>query len=271
MPALSSGSEPTRNLDRSMEYNAYYAEVAALVTFLAMGVRLRRKAARSQSPPERFLSAAFLFWALGYMLWDLPYALTDDPWRLSLFGFSGRVAIHLGTISLALFIRSVFRPQEGWAVWLVVGMTLCLVAGVGGSAWIGDWLGDRPFDNVWYWMELAGNIAPSSWMAAEGLIAYANARRRGRLGLCDPISCNRFFLWGLAGVVWLALEIVVLVQEIEFALNGRWSDATDIFSGVCQFVPVALLWIAFFPPASYRNWIARHGGDRETTRAAQNG
>lgn len=75
-------------------------------------------------------------------------------------------------------------------------------------------------------MELAGNIVPSAWMAAEGLIAHENARRRRRLGLCDPICCNRFLLWGLAGVVWLVLEIVVLVQEIEFALNGRWSDAT---------------------------------------------
>lgn len=99
-------------------------------------------------PPERFLSATFLFWALGYILWDLPYALTNDQSLLSLFGFGGRVAIHLGTFPLSLFIRSVFRPPERWARWFVVATAFGLLVGVGGSTSIGDWLRDRPFDSV---------------------------------------------------------------------------------------------------------------------------
>jgi hypothetical protein len=253
-----------------MDYNAYYAEVAAFLAFLVMSVRLHRKGVRSHGLPERFLSAAFLFWALGYLLWDLPYALTDDASQLSLFSFAGRVAIHLGTIALSLFIRSVFRPRARWALWLVFGTALGLLAGAAGSAWVGDWLGDRPFSDFWYWPELAANIVPSAWMAWEGMIAYESARKRRSLGLCSPLLCNRFLLWGLAGAVWSMLEIVALAQEIELTLTGRGSDLTDIFSGACQFIPAVLMWLAFFPPDFYRNRVARHGENPPKMSAVRN-
>jgi hypothetical protein len=250
-----------------MEYDAYYAEIAALLAFLVMGVRLHRMGVRTRSAPERLLSAAFLLWALGYLLWDVPYAFSQDESEIWVFVFASRVAIDLGTIALALFIRSVFRARERWARWLVVASAFGVLAGVAGSAWSGDWLGDRPFDSAWYWMELAGNLAPSAWMAAEGLIAHRNARRRERLGLCDPLTCNRFLLWGIAGAIWLLLEFVVLAQEIQLRLAGRSFALGDAFSGLCQFVPVVLVWLAFFPPVSYREWISRRATrvDRPST------
>jgi len=236
-----------------MTYNAYYAEVAALIAFLVMGIRLHRMSVKTRGVPERYLSLAFLLWALGYVLWDVPYHLTEDAWLVARYSFGGRVAINFGTIALALFIRSVFRPEGRWALGLVIATAVGLIGGVAGSAWAGDWVGERPFDYAWYWVELVANIAPSVWMAAEGMIAYQNAKRRLRLGICDALSCNRFLLWALAGVGWAALEIFSFAQELELALVGRWSILTDLAMGVCEFMPVVLIWLAFFPPDAYRN------------------
>jgi len=238
-----------------MTYNAYYAEVIAMAVFIVIGVRLHRVCAQTHRLPERCLSAAFLLWALGYVLWDVPVLLTQDDWLLARCAFGGRVAIHLGTIGLALFIRAVFRPDSRWALWFVIAIAVSLLGSAADSARMGDWMGERPFAYASYWLELVADVAPSAWMAAEGMIAYQSAKKRMRLGLCDALSCNRFLLWGLAGAIWAALEIVTFAQEYEIAVAGSQSFVFDLLMGACEFVPALLVWLAFFPPAAYRSWI----------------
>jgi hypothetical protein len=238
-----------------MSYNAYYAEVVAMTVFLVMGIRLYRVSAQTRGLPERCLSAAFLLWALGYILWDVPAVFTEDAQLLAGCAFGGRIAIHLGTIALALFIRAVFRPDSRWALWFVVANAVGMLGGAADSARMGDWLGERPFEYAGYWLEIVANVAPSAWMAAEGLIAYQSAKKRLRLGLCDALSCNRFLLWALAGAFWAVLEIVTFAQELEIAVVGNQSTASDFLMGACEFVPAVLVWLAFFPPAAYRKRI----------------
>jgi hypothetical protein len=246
---------PRHEPGRAMTYNAYYAEITAMAVFIVMGIRLRGVYAKTHGLPERCLSAAFLLWALGYVLWDVPALLTQDAWLLARCAFGGRVAIHLGTIALALFIRAVFRPDSRWAFWFVIAIAVSLLGGAAESARIGDWMGERPFAYASYWVELVAEVAPSAWMAVEGMIAYQRAAKRRRLGLCDALSCNRFLLWGLAGAGWAALEIVTFAQEFEIAVSGSQSFLFDLLMGACEFVPALLVWLAFFPPAAYRNWI----------------
>jgi hypothetical protein len=180
--------------------------------------------------------------------------------------FGGRSAIHVGTIALALFIRSVFHPQSRWALACVLSIAICLLGGIAGSGWVGDWLGERPFDTAWYWPELVADIAPSAWMAAEGMLSHQNAKKRLRLGLCDAQDCNRFLLWGLAGAVWAGLEIVSFAREMELELTGRFSTLTDLLMGACEFVPVVLVWLAFFPPVAYRKRFAGRADPASATR-----
>jgi len=68
--------------------------------------------------------------------------------------------------------------------------------GVAGAGWIGDWEGTNPLANPWYWLEFFGSFAPSIWMGAEGFAQYFKKRKQLKLGLCEPMVCNRFLLIG---------------------------------------------------------------------------
>jgi hypothetical protein len=92
-------------------------------------------------------------------------------------------------------------------------------------------------------------------MGAEGLLHYANARKRLKVGLCAPLTCHHFLLWGLAGTLWAGLEIVVSIQDFIYLSAGDWSGALGIVNGLCEIVPIGMMWLVFFPPAGYRRWI----------------
>ena len=66
-----------------------------------------------------------------------------------------------------------------------------------------------------------------------------------------------FLLWGVSGALWVLLELVIFPQEIGYEATQEFSATLGILSGSLEVVPVALIWIAFFPPAFYRNWVER--------------
>jgi hypothetical protein len=242
-----------------VEIYAYHVGycVGALV-HLIVGVRLFALSARSAQPQDRLLSWAFLFWALSYLIYGVPWVwLRNEDLIPTLFTFGSMMSLHLGTIIFAFFTRAVFRSQERWAVWLLAGMVGCLIAGVAGSVWVGDWEGESPLSNPWWWLTRVGSAAPNVWMAAEGLAQYVKARRRRQLGLCAPRVCNRYLLWGLAGALWSVLEVVESAEYIVFESTGRWSDTLSALVGFLEAVPSVIIWLVFFPPVFYRNWIDR--------------
>jgi len=238
-----------------VEYNAVYGEIFAGVACLLIGVRLYRLANRTGAAPERFLSAAFLFSALAYTLYILPYMMLDEGPHLLGFIVGSRIGFLADTVFIAVFTRKVFRPGDAWAGWLVAAVVACILVGLGGSLAQGHWEAEYPLSNPWYWPEFLGVVIPMAWMGTEGLYQYRKTRRRQRLDLCEPSVCHRFLLWGLAGSLWLLLELLVVFQEIDYDLTGQWSTAPDLLAGVLEIVPIVLVWLAFFPPAFYRNWI----------------
>jgi hypothetical protein len=62
----------------------------------------------------------------------------------------------------------------------------------------------------------------------------------------------------------VVLELTILPQEIGYEVKREFSATLGILSGTLEVAPVALAWIAFFPPRFYRNWIA--GGARAAER-----
>ena len=241
-----------------MDVGAYIESVLILagIAYLVAGVRLYRLGLRKGGAPERLLSVSLAFWGLCLLLYDLPYALLDES-MLTPFSFASRLAFHTGTITFMLFTRKVFRSRERWATWLVAGTIACLAAGVGGSVWVGDWEGIYPLSNSWYWLELVGRLAPMVWMGSEGFVQYRKTRARRRLGLCEPLTCNRFLLWGVTGALWLTLELVSTGQYVDYELTQRWTTSWDFVVSLLEVLPVAVIWFVFFPPAWYRAWVVK--------------
>jgi hypothetical protein len=238
------------------EYAYYIGDLVAALVYLIAGVRLFELSMRNAQIPDRLLSVTFLFWALNYLLYDIPALFIYGEERLPpLFSISSTLTLYLATITFTVFTRSVFRSREGWARWLVAGMLSCLVVGVAGSAWVGDWNGDYPLSHPWWWVTRVGRAAPLVWMTAEGLSQYVKARQRRRLGLCAPQICNRYLLWGLAGAFWVILEVVEGADYIVYQRTGEWSDSLFVLVGFFEAVPAGIIWLVFFPPTFYRRWI----------------
>ena len=250
-----------------MEFYTYIGEGVAGLVYLLVGIRLYALSVRNAQIPERLLSVSFLFWALSYAIYDIPYLLFYRGAQLpALFAFGSLFTLYLGTGIFALFTRAVFRSQERWALWLVAGTLGCLIVGLTGSVWVGDWGGDSPLSNPWSWVARVGTASPLFWMGAEGLTQFVRARRRRRLGLCTPLVCNHFLLWGLAGSLWAILEFVDVAQYIAYERTGHWSDTLSVLLGWHEFVPGVLIWFVFFPPVFYQRWI---NGNAPVAKAAE--
>jgi hypothetical protein len=232
----------------------------AWAAYLYVGVRLYRLSRRTRQLPELLIAATFLFWVLSYLFYDIPYAIVRaDELVPDVCSYAALITLGVANIAFALFIRSVFRPDARWAKWLVASIVVSIVAGVAGSAWIGDWEGIDPLANPWYWVECYGGMASTVWMAAEGFALYFKMRRRLKIGLCEPMACNRFLLWGIAGVLWMTLEVIVTANDYAYALTGQWPVLLDFGVAAFEVAPVMVIWFVFFPPAFYCRWIEGAG------------
>jgi putative Ca2+/H+ antiporter (TMEM165/GDT1 family) len=243
-----------------MEDNAYIGGAFAGLVYLVAGIRLTRLSVRTGELPERLLAATFLLWSVSYLFWEFGRALGEESLATPLLT-TGYFVTQAGNVTLALFLRAVFRSRERWARWLVAGLVLGMIVGIGGSAWIGDWNATHPLSNPWYWIDTVSVFAMAGWMTAEGFHHYYMARQRLRLGLCDPLVCNRYLIWGLTGLTWVAIDPIVAVNDIVYELTGTWLSALDATQSVLEVVGIVLIWFVFFPPRLYQRWI----GDAAST------
>ncbi len=238
-----------------MEGSVYIGSAVAGLVYFVLGARLARLGIRTRSAAESLLGLTFLIWALSFALWVIAIALQGQPALESQLLIESRIANNLGGIGIAYFPLLAFRRGSTWAKRLSASIAICLVVGTAGSIWAGDFEGVDPLTNVWWWPEWIGTIAPSIWIGAEGLHHYGTIRPRVRLGLCEPIVGHRYLLWGIAGVLWTLLDVVTVAHYAEFWITGSWSATLDIFLGFCEIAVLAMIWLAFFAPASYQRRI----------------
>jgi hypothetical protein len=239
-----------------MDLYAYIGEAISGLVYLFVGVRLFMLSRRTGHTPETLIAVSFLLWVLAYAFYDIPYAFVGSEELIpAACSFASLVALASGNVVFAFFIRAVFRSDALWATWLVAAVALSNLVGVTGAAWVGDWEGTNPLANPWYWVEFFGSFAPTLWMGAEGYAKYFKTRKQLALGLCDPMSCNRFLLWGLAGSIWLVLEGVIAGSDLVYAYTGEWSASLGAAIGLLEVVPFLAVGFVFFPPDFYCRWI----------------
>jgi len=224
------------------------------VSYVLVGLDLLRRARTTRGLPELFLGLAFVFNGLSYLFTDLPTIIHNDA-ILNEFSYTGRSFAALCSVTIAVFTWRAFRAKAGWAKWFVWADGALLLSGLAISALEGDWQGASPMTYKGFWLEWVGGAAPFLWLMTESLYAYVQSRRRVRIGLSEPLVCNRFLLIGLYGMLASLTYPTFLWMYIEYERSGFWSDPLMVFAGFIEVVSLAALWTSFAAPAFYRRWI----------------
>jgi hypothetical protein len=243
-----------------LEGSAYLGELLAGVFYSVAGYRMLRLATQTREKPERVLGWTFLLMGTSFVLYQIPMVFLQLEHLSTPFNFAGRLVYCVSSVTLAHFTRIVFRQREAWASVLVFGIAVSLIVGVGFSALGGDWEGFS-LSNRWFWFEWAANMLPFGWIGAEAFFHYRSGRRRVRVGLLEPLVCNRFLLWMIVGLLQLSVFLTILVQYVEYEATGIWAAWSDIALGILELATVGAIWLVFFPPAVYCRWI----GDAATS------
>jgi hypothetical protein len=231
-----------------------------IAVMLVAVIRLLLLWRRSRELPELAIGVGFaLIAALGLPAITLGGAGAESAAKVDywLVGF-GLVSVAGGIFAVQIFTWKVFRPHAAWAAALAWGS---LVAGVVIAAgWLraiaaappsaaplvaamGWGLALRLLFEVWY-----------VWTGVESLLEYSKARRRLALGLSDPVTANRFLLWGAMGA-YLALNgavAMVLEQKGMTPMKDTLPAMVLAANGVGAAV---LILLTFMPPKSYCDWI----------------
>jgi hypothetical protein len=235
--------------------HAYIGELIAGIFYLVVGARLARLGARTGETPERLLAGMFFVSGLSYLVYEIPLIIdTESLWTP--LNFAGRLLYVPAPVLLAAFTRRVFRPDGSWAAWLVYGTAALMVGGVAGSAIVGEWEGFS-ISNGWFWLEWSGYTVPFAWAGAEAFIQHRHARRRWRLGLTEPMVCNRLMLWSLFGLIQACASLVILQQYASYAAQNQFALTWDLLVGALEMLSLGTIWLVFFPPVWYRGWIGR--------------
>jgi hypothetical protein len=238
-----------------MEDQPFVGELVAGIAYLTAGVRMLRLSQRTGEAPERLLGVAFALMGTSYLFYMTPVVFGSESLSIPLT-FAGRIAFDVGIVPFALFTRTVFRSDESWATWIVCGCAVLIAVGVTCSLLAGDAEG-MTLSNGWFWLEWVGYTIPSVWMSVEAFLAYAGAKKRARIGLSDALVANRFLLWAFHGLFGVAACLTVILLYSGYAEARALTAVADRLLGCMEMGSVVTLWLVFFPPARYRNWITR--------------
>jgi hypothetical protein len=241
-----------------MEDAAYYlSESVIALAFLCVAAGLLHRSLRTQAAPERLLGATFLLWGLSYPLYVVPEALGVEELVMAPFANASRISWQVGSAMLALFVKKAFRDSDPLATWLVGGVAALLVCGGMGSVWVGDYGGDYPLANPFWWLEWVGGGIPLVWITMEASVYYAKLRQHRWLGEGDALLCNRMGLWCIVGVFWVMVECVTATQYFIYEATQRWLDSLGFAVAALELSAVAMIWLVFYPPDVYRRWVNR--------------
>jgi hypothetical protein len=245
-----------------MEESAYAAQLLAGLFFVIAGARLIRLSGRAGEAPERLLGLYFAFTGIAYVCWVLPLvaALGSAADTTDVVAW---VVYSIGVVPCLMFTRIVFRPTSRWPRWLILGCVAALALSATVLTLNGNH--DPGLDDPFFWIQWLGYTVPCVWMTLEAGRCRRNTVRRARIGLGDPIVMNRYLLLALFGGFQVLACLTDILLTIDFAADREISGAADLLLGGSEVAGLAALWLAFFPPAAYLDWV---GGSNQSADAA---
>jgi hypothetical protein len=236
------------------------AATAAFVLVSALvGVRLLLLARRTHAVPELSLGLAFfLVGALGYPL-GLAAVLAGTPETSArvCFGLS-QLATGVGSAAVFVFTRATFRPDAGWARWLVrvAAGVLALQTAFAVALAIGGDPKQFAVPDLGFSLRQAVTAFSYAWTALEALRYRALMLRRLALGMADVEVVNRFLLWAIAGVGAFVGSSTMSAVSLTGALP--WTDPVALSAvGLGGLVAAVCTALAFMPPRPYLAWVRR--------------
>jgi hypothetical protein len=237
-----------------MEENAYIISILAGGVYLFASLRLLCLASETGERPERLLGIYFAFSGVYYLTYNIPNYLGSDRWLFPV-GMGIEWVYALGVFPYLMFVRNVFRPSEKWAGWIVgISSSLLLVGMV--EATITRRV-DAVIENPMFLLEWVGYTTPCAWVGIESILYRRGAVRRARIGVLPPTVANRYLLMGLFGGFQVLACLADLYWAYDLKLSETISHFSDALLGGTEIASVALLWLAFFPPRFYTNWITK--------------
>ena len=230
--------------------------LGSCVAGLALGTGLLRAWRRTREVPELSIGITSLTLAAsGAMLLANARVPVEEQGALRLtVTMVSLLLLATSSIALGVGFWRIFRPQTRWAAWLCASASLALLAWwvlavvQGGSGLRGEG-GLRPL------LYNAGRLAIHVWGAWECFRYHAMLKRRVAIGLADPLTAHRFWLWGLstAGVVG-SIGVGIYAPYVLGVNVLVWPPGLFALGALGLFSAVSV-WCAFLPPAFYRRLV----------------
>lgn len=235
-----------------------------LLTITVVAIRLLVLARRNRKLPELLLGLSLLvggtFGASLEAGGMAAAATVDDPAIVGAMLLSGKLLGLIALVCQGLFIWQVFRSDSAWAPAIVAtcfGFSAVALAGF----WQHGTFSTGEISVVWFWPELIGRSAGSVWLVVEAIHYYGRMKKRVGLGLADPVLCNRFLLWAIAGVCGVAMMLTA-VPPVIFPNNSHPLMAWDIVLFSAAGVGFSIAYsLVFFPPQRYLAWVGARSAE----------
>jgi hypothetical protein len=242
-----------------------FAEVVmrvAMLLFVVLnaitGIRLLLLAARTRELPELALGIGHLLggslgWALvmfGSMLMQL-----HAPQAGLAVMIAGLFCLNFATVAVGFFSWRVFNPGSRLFAALFGSFVAILAVDFVHNGLMAHEFAP-PTNTFWYWPGCLGRAGTWMWMSLVTFRYYRKLRLRLPLGLADPVTANRMFLFFLAASFVVLFAVVVSGAS----LLDVWSHHPMLVNSLSSFlgIPSAVCsTLAFVPPRRYTDWIAR--------------
>jgi hypothetical protein len=227
-----------------------------IVTNLTVGGLLLQRGRRNRALPELLLGASLTLDGLEWLFWVLAVETPAMGTPLGDFlATACRVGVAGHNICLLLFTWYVFRRDSRAALGVVVFVSLVAVVSLVVGVALGDWMGYRS-DRIWIWLEVGALHVAYGWTFAESTLHYARMRRRLAHGLANPVVTNRLLLWAVYGCGSLGSQLAYTTSIGVATPEGVYPFFLDALMSLSSCFAAVALWLAFFPPQTYRNWLA---------------